>query len=126
MVAAGARRYTSADKFVPFLDTPYDRQLYTRLRERLPAPEQARFDRALRITPERLEPNPEFLRHIYGKNMEELPALVGQNSQDFIVSNAVLEEISGLDSCFAAMDRMLRPGGAMVHKIDFSDYNTCS
>ncbi len=41
---------------------------------------------------------------------------------DAIVSTSVLEEIYGIDVAFQKMDRLLRPGGYSIHKIDFRDY----
>jgi SAM-dependent methyltransferase len=41
---------------------------------------------------------------------------------DLILSCAVLEEIYDPDPTFAAMARLLAPGGCLVHKIDLSDY----
>jgi hypothetical protein len=39
-----------------------------------------------------------------------------------IVSNAVLMEVYDADTAFAALDRLLKPGGRMVHVIDLRDY----
>ena len=47
-------------------------------------------------------------------------------SFDWIVSNAVLEEIPDLPSALEAMERALRPGGTMLHQVDLSDYGMFS
>src|SRR5206468_454724 len=45
-----------------------------------------------------------------------------RESFDLIVSNDVLEEVYDLDHTFAALDRVLRPGGRQVHVVDLRDY----
>jgi SAM-dependent methyltransferase len=47
-------------------------------------------------------------------------------SFDLIVSNAVLEEIPDPEASLTAMERVLRPGGVMLHQVDLSDYGMFS
>jgi SAM-dependent methyltransferase len=42
----------------------------------------------------------------------------GEGTFDFCWSEAALEHISPLDTCFAEMSRVLRPGGLAFHKVD--------
>jgi SAM-dependent methyltransferase len=119
--AAGAERVVSLDKFVPLQDTAYTRDLYRALRRSLPGPEQSRFDEAIEVDGA-IGLNDQRLRYVYGKSLEDLSAGLKPASFDLIVSNAVLEEIYDLDPVFAAMDRLLAPGGLLVHNIDLGDY----
>ena len=48
-------------------------------------------------------------------------ALAGEQF-DVIVSRAVLHEIFDIDRAFTVMDRLLAPGGRMIHKVDLRDY----
>jgi len=66
--------------------------------------------------------NQDRLRCIYGTGIEEIDSALAPQSADFVVSRAVLQEIHEIDRCFAAMDRVLRAGGMLVHKIDLRDY----
>jgi hypothetical protein len=45
-----------------------------------------------------------------------------QRPFDLVISRAVIEEIYQPDDLFIAIDRVLAPGGQMLHKIDLSDY----
>lgn len=119
-LAAGAARYVLLDKFVRLQDTPYHRKLYSVLRESLPADERTRFDAALTIAG-RLELNPARLEYVWGRGIEEatLPAA----SFDLVISNAVLMEAFDADRTFDSLDRVLKPGGRMIHVIDLADYS---
>ncbi len=119
--ASGAERVVTMDKFVPLQDTAYTRDLYRTLRRSLPGSEQESFDEAIAIDGS-LRLNSQKLNYVYGKSLEELSPGLKPASFDLIVSNAVLEEIYDLDPLFAAMDRLLKPGGMLIHNIDLGDY----
>jgi SAM-dependent methyltransferase len=123
-VAAGASFVSAVDKFVPFQQSSYHRELYRRLRERLDPGGQGRFDEAIDLS-NGIALRPSRLEWIYGRGFEDADTYPA-SSFDFIVSNAVLEEIYDLDRAFDAMDRLLRPGGYLLHKIDLRDYGMFS
>lgn len=52
-----------------------------------------------------------------GTSLEDAAARFGTDSFDVIYSVAVLEHVGNLEAAFASLDRMLRPGGVMVHYI---------
>ncbi len=73
---------------------------------------------------ENIQFNTEKLQTIYGNSLEELAEQLLQDYEafDLILSCAVLEEIYDPGPVFVAMDRLLAPGGMLVHKIDLGDY----
>jgi SAM-dependent methyltransferase len=118
--AAGAPFVSAVDKFVPLQDDEYHRTLYRSLRARLTPDEQRRFDEAIEVDTH-VAPRGDRLQYVYGRQFEKSDTYT-PNSFDLIVSNAVLEEIYDIDQAFAGMDRLLRPGGYLLHKIDLGDY----
>jgi SAM-dependent methyltransferase len=119
--SAGASYVAAVDKFVPLHDSPYHRRLYAALRDHLPSDDQRRFDTALDLSQDRIVLHDSRLQYVYGKGFEDADSFAPA-SFDLIVSNAVLEEIYDSDHAFAAMHRLLRPGGYLLHKIDLRDY----
>jgi SAM-dependent methyltransferase len=118
--AAGAPFVSTIDKFVPLEDDEYHRTLYRSLRARLTPDGQRRFDEAIDLDTH-VRPRGDRLQYVYGRGFEEADTYT-PSSFDLIVSNAVLEEIYDIDQAFAGMDRLLRPGGHLLHKIDLRDY----
>jgi SAM-dependent methyltransferase len=119
-VAEGASRVVALDRFAGFQDTPFHRRLYAALRDQLAADKRRRVDEAIRLDGA-FGLNESRLLHVQ-KAIEEIDALFPARSFDLIVSNAVLEEIYDTDAAFRAMDRLLAPGGQMMHAIDLRDY----
>jgi SAM-dependent methyltransferase len=124
-LAAGAAEAVAADRFVRFQDTPAAQQLYRMVRERLNEAERARFDAAITLEP-KVVLKPGRMIYIYGAGIEEVERTWPSHSFHLIVSNAVLEEIYDPDGVFQSMDRLLAPGGYLLHKIDMSDYGMFS
>lgn len=118
-VGAGAGRAAAIDKFVALQDTPFHRRLYTLLRDGLNDDAKQRIDGALRIG-DRLELIPPRLEYVTGLGIEAPP--FPPQSFDLVVSSAVLMEVYDADAAFQALDRVLKPGGRMVHIIDLRDY----
>jgi SAM-dependent methyltransferase len=104
-LAAGAREVVALDKFAIRRDPETERAIHDRLRER-----HGGID-------------PEAVRVIKGVGIEDAPGELEPASFDLIVSVAVLEHVYDSDAAFAAMDSLLRPGGLMVHQVDFRDHN---
>jgi SAM-dependent methyltransferase len=119
--ADGADYVAGLDKFVPLQTGSYFRSFYTRLRETLENAEKVNFDKAIRLEP-KIELRPAQAQYIYGKELFDSIGDLGPGSYDIIASNAVIEEMYDPTPLFQAQDRLLRPGGVMVHKIDLRDY----
>jgi len=122
-LAADAASVVCLDRFYSKRDIVHEREIYNALRERLSAEEQSRFDQAVALT-NNVQFNQQKLQSVYGVSLEEFAGKLGHDHEkfDLILSCAVLEEIYDPDPVFAAMDRLLVPGGSLVHVIDLGDY----
>jgi len=126
MLAGGARRYVGVDAFYSRQDGEQQRRIYQELRRGLPpgAP-QAAFDAAIDLR-DGVRLQEDRLRMVYGAGLGDVDRLFPAASFDVVMSRAVLEQVHGIEAAFGAMDRVLRPGGLLLHKIDFSDYGIFS
>ena len=122
-LAAGVASVVCLDRFYSKRDTEHEREIYKALRERLSFEEQSRFDQAVTLS-DTVQFNPERLQSVYGVSLEGFAEKLANDHEkfDLILSCAVLEEIYDPDPVFAAMDRLLAPGGNLVHVIDLGDY----
>ena len=125
LLAAGAKRCYAADKFASTHDVEHERKIYLKLRESLSPDAQARLDAAVTLSP-RLEFNPDKVTYVVGKGAQHIDQLVPHGSVDWVISRGVLQEVYAIDQAFAAIDRILKPGGGMIHKIDQRDYGMFS
>lgn len=96
LAAAGAKHVCAMEPFVRF-DTALDGNLLRRC-----------------------YPNSQGLREKVARatSFDELP----EESIDLVVSNSVLEHVGDVDRFFADCHRVLRPGGVMVHLVDYRDH----
>ena len=122
-LAAGADSVVCLDRFYAKRNAEHERKIYEGLRNRLGVEERTRFDQAVSLT-DNVHFNPKRLQSLCGVILEGFANDVAHKDQrfDLIVSCAVLEEIYDLDPVLAAMDRLLAPGGCLVHIIDLGDY----
>jgi SAM-dependent methyltransferase len=118
-LAAGAGEVVTLDKFAVPRDEAHEAAIYRALLDRLGPEERERASAALagdgRFDPRRL-------RALTGLSIEEAPGALEPESFDVILSVAVLEHVYDPDAALAAMDRLLRPGGVMLHQVDFRDH----
>lgn len=124
-VVAGAAKVVSLDKFYSERNHEQQTRIYQELRKPLSPEEAAVFDEAIKLGDE-IVLNPERVEYIYGHGIEEADQILEPGSFHFIVSRAVLHNVYDIERGFAAMDRLLAPGGYMAHKIDCSDENMFS
>lgn len=125
LLSLGATQVVSIDKFYSLLDEKEQNKIYKVLRGELTDQEKVQFDQVINLEGQNKK-IPERLTYLYGRGIDEVRPLHDQDPFDFIVSRAVLEEISDLNSSFSAMDQLLVPGGIMIHKIDLRDYSMFS
>jgi len=126
-LASGAARVVCLDKFYSQRNSDQQLAIYRALRETLPAANRDRFDDAINLESD-LAINPEKLKCVYGVDLEDAAAglSVDEGAFDMIISRAVIEEIYLPDGVFEATDKLLAPGGLILHKIDLSDYGIFS
>jgi hypothetical protein len=124
MLALGAAEAVCMDKYFPPHDTERERQIYRHIREELNGEERRRFDDAVSLEPD-LRFNEKRIRYIYGKGAEDADEALPPSSVDIILSRGVLQSVD-TEKCFAAMDRILKPGGLTGHKIDLRDHGMFS
>jgi SAM-dependent methyltransferase len=120
-VALGAK-VACLDRFKPYRDEERERLIYCRLREALCAQGRKRFDAAVELG-SGIRLDTESLKPIYGIGIEHADQVFAPASFDFIISRAVLTEISDPDRAFQMMNRLLSPGGYSIHKVaPLNDY----
>lgn len=119
-LADGASHVACIDKFYSKRDDDQQRRIYQRLRETLNETQRARFDQAVDLS-SGIEINSEQLSCIYGFDVEDCDELSESEPFDLILSRAVIQDIYNPRPAFIAMDKLLRDGGFMLHKIDLSD-----
>ena len=121
LIAAGAERVTTLDRFITWRDPEQQRRIHRALIASLPAAQAERAEAAL-SDQEELGVDPSRIRVIQGVAAEDAPASLGEGSFELIVSRAVLEHVNDLSGAFAAIDRLLAPGGLITHKVDLRDH----
>lgn len=119
-IAAGAEFVACIDKFYASRNRDQEREIYSALRDTLDDASKARFDDAIELT-DALPLNPERIMCVYGVDVGNAEQLAQQKPFDLVVSRAVLTQIYDPDETIEGMDRLLAPGGFMLHKIDLSD-----
>jgi SAM-dependent methyltransferase len=124
-LADGAAKVVSVDKFYSERNEEQQARIYRELEKQLGPEKAAVFEESIKLDGQ-LELNKNRLEYIYGHGVEEADQILEPESFHFIVSRAVLHNVYDIERGFAAMDRVLAPGGYMAHKIDFSDENMFS
>lgn len=125
-LAAGAGSAVCLDRFYCPRDEGQQRRIYLELRARLKSDEERRrFDEAIDLSGG-VKTNPERLRELCGAGVEDSEELRRGEPFDLAVSNAVVQEIEDPTPTFEGLDRVLKPGGLSVHKIDLTDYGVFS
>jgi len=124
-LASGAKQVVCLDKFYSERNVEQQTRIYHELRSQLAPDEQRVFDECIKLNGE-IVLNEERLKYIYGHGVEEADQILEPGSFDFIISRAVIHNVYDVERGFEAMDRLLAPGGSMLHKIDMSDENMFS
>ena len=119
-IAAGAERVVCIDKFYSKQDSSQQQSIYTAIRAQLSEEERRRFDEAVDLT-DGIKLNENKLKAMYGTGIEDAGEAFEPGFFDIIISRGAIQSVFEVDSAFTVMDRLLRAGGQMWHKIDLSD-----
>jgi hypothetical protein len=119
-LAAGASQVAVLDTNASVRVNGAALRLYHALRERSRGDERRRVDAAVDFR-HGLWIDPARLRMIQGVPLEDAGGLMAPSSFSLIVSWERLETVQRIDRAFYAMERLLRPGGRMLHKIGLGD-----
>ena len=124
-LADGAAQVCAVDRYETWRDDAQQRAIYAALLDGLDDRQRRRVESAVELGTT-VGFDPSRLKVIEGLPIEEAVDELGAESFDLIVSRAVLEHVLDLDAAFAAMDRMLKPGGRMAHEVDLRDHDMFS
>ena len=119
-IAAGASQVVCLDKFYSKRDQAHQQEIYQALRETLTTSEKPLFDEAINLS-KGIELNPARIKCIYGVDVENAEELKSVEPFDLVISRGAIQDIYEPEAAFRAMNRILKPGGYMLHKIDLSD-----
>ena len=120
LITQGAKHVSCLDKFYAKRNPEQEREIYVALRDTLEENSKARFDNAITLT-DGIRINPDRIKCIYGVDVEMSEELAKGEPFDLVISRGAIQDIYNPDPAFAAMDKLLVPGGYMMHKIDLSD-----
>lgn len=118
--AAGATHVIAVDKFYSRRDDEKQALIYRELRSSLSAGERKRYDEAMDLASNRI--NPKCVRYVFGCPAEQVGDVLESSSVDLIVSRAVLWEVFEISAALRSLDSVLAPGGQMVHKVACIDW----
>lgn len=124
-LANGAKQVVCVDKFYSVRDVEKERTIYVELRETLSPTQQEAFDAIVDLTGP-IKFDEQRLLCVYGIELNDFIASDTERAFDIVLSRAVIEEIYEPEALFVGADKLLRPGGLMIHKIDLSDYGMFS
>ena len=126
---AGATQLVCLDKFFSRRNWKQQHRIYQALREQCGAEQREIFDEVVQLDSRiesGIELNPKRLIYIHGTGIEEAEKVLDPTSFDFIISRAVMEHLRDPELALSVMDRLLTPGGLMIHKIDLRDHGLFS
>jgi SAM-dependent methyltransferase len=126
-LAAGAREVVCLDRFHYELNSAQHERIYRALIASLDERQRAAVEGAVQLDgTDEVQFDPKRLRIVFGVGIEAADTAVGPATFDLIISRSVLEHVYETDAAFRVMDRLLRPGGRMLHKVDFRDHGIFS
>ncbi|MDD4899239.1 MAG: class I SAM-dependent methyltransferase [Candidatus Omnitrophica bacterium] len=125
-LAAGVKKVVCLDRIYSKRNTEQERSTYLYLRAKMEPVSRQRFDSAIKIENNSFSCNQEKLNYFYGIDVARAAQVLGEEKFDLVVSRAVLEHIFEIDKAFEVMDKYLKEGGLLLHKIDFRDHEMFS
>jgi SAM-dependent methyltransferase len=119
---AGAHSVTCVDRFSSLHSSEKQLATYAALEKKIGLPLLGRFveedSQGVHFSPQI-----RYLKNVAG---EHLGDHVSPSSIDIVISRAVLEHVYDVATVLNSMDATLKPGGTMIHEIDFRDHGMFS
>lgn len=119
LLAAGAAEVTCIDRFHVAHDPERQAAIYRAIAGSLTPAEAAALG-DLELTADGLRRSGR-IRFLPGVAVEDAPEALEPARFDLVTSVAVLQHVQDPDAALEALDRLLVPGGRMLHQIDLSD-----
>ena len=116
-LANGAQTVSLVDRFYSKRNNDQQLKIYQELERSYPAIKKL-FENGKTNDPDTLPQ----LKRFYGREASAERFLLNSKSYDFIVSRSVLEHIDKPTLVLKKMYNALRPGGALIHKVDLRDH----
>ena len=127
LICHGAQRVDTIDRFNSLMAEDGQVKLYREIKRSLSNDQRDLFSSAIEFDGEyKYRLNEDRLRYITGVGIEDLDTVLKNENYDLIISRAVLEHVFGIEHAIDVMDKLLRPGGVMIHEVDFRDHGMFS
>lgn len=121
LLANGASEVVCVDRFKSLVEEMKQREIYWKLYELMNDDEKSRINGILKFNNSGFTIDSKKLKYL-NMSIEELKAVYSNSYFDMIISRAVLEHISHIDSAMDTMDCLLYQNGFMLHEVDFRDH----
>jgi SAM-dependent methyltransferase len=119
-IAYGAKRVVCCDRFKLVVNPAKNTAIARQVLSLLPEQQRLRLETVLTFDSfGQARLNPTHIQYLHSRNDE---IALEDTSIDIIVSNAVLEHVQNPAELFAEMNRVLKPGGIMVHAADLKSH----
>lgn len=125
LICHGAQRVDTIDRFNSLIAEDAQLALYREIERNLPDDQRPLFSSAIQFN-KGYRLNEDKLHYITGVGIEPMETALKKENYDIIISRAVLEHVFKIENSIKVMDRLLRPGGVMIHEIDFRDHGMFS
>ncbi len=123
LYAMGANSVVCLDGFAPEINRAKCTAIYRALLERMPLEERTRAENAIQSqTDTETIFHERCIRYLTSLPIEGAGKILPPRSFDLILSRAVLEHVGDYPRAWSSMIQLLRPDGAMWHKIDMRNH----
>ncbi len=123
MLLDGGAKYYQAIDFFPVLSSPP--YFYANLRARLSSlPAQLATDQVIKAIKNKTPLETRQIGYKIISITDQSLVATEKNKYDLIFSKDVLEHVSDLGAAFKNMRQLLRPGGRLIHKVDFGTHTS--
>lgn len=121
----GASKVICIDKFYSSRLKDDEFKFYLNFRKELSESKKLIFDKLLELD-SHIKLNQKKLEYHFGIGIEDALKLLKPNSIDIVVSRSVLEHIHYIDAAMHTINKILLPGGLMIHKVDLREHRMFS